>query len=47
MWWFDDAFWVDLVRHGLDQNHVIWFTKLDVDPAVKLKQGWKSINYVC
>jgi hypothetical protein len=44
----DDAFWVDLVRHGYDRHRVIWFTKLDVDPGVRLPSTpqWKSIDYV-
>jgi hypothetical protein len=44
----DDAFWVDLVRHGHPQNRTIWFTKLDVDPDVRLPSHpqWKSIDYV-
>jgi 4-amino-4-deoxy-L-arabinose transferase-like glycosyltransferase len=44
----DDAFWVDLVRDGFQEKRTIWFTKLDVDPAVKLptKPAWKGIDYV-
>ncbi|MFC1414120.1 ArnT family glycosyltransferase [Streptacidiphilus sp. N1-12] len=44
----DDAFWVDLVRDGFPQSHVIWFTKLDVDPAVRVPghPQWTGIDYV-
>lgn len=44
----DDAFWVDLVQHGFQQQRTIWFTKLDVDSAVKLptKPEWKGIDYI-
>ena len=44
----DDAFWVDLVRAGFPQSHVIWFTKLDVDPAVHVPghPQWTGIDYV-
>ena len=44
----DDAFWVDLVRSGFRQKRTIWFTKLDVDPDVKLPvtPAWKGIDYV-
>lgn len=44
----DDAFWVDLVRHGYHRNRVIWFTKLDVDPAILIDTSppWRGIDYV-
>ncbi len=44
----DDAFWVDLVRHGHPARKVIWFTKLDVDKDVALPahDAWRSIDYV-
>jgi hypothetical protein len=44
----DDAFWVDLVRHGHPSQKVIWFTKLDVDKDVALptKEAWRGIDYV-
>jgi hypothetical protein len=44
----DDAFWVDLVRAGFPRDHVIWFTKLDVDKDVKLpgSPAWKAIDYI-
>ncbi len=42
----DDAFWVDLVRGGHPPATTIWFTKLDVDPDVKLPHGWRSVRYV-
>ena len=44
----DDSLWVDLVTAGFAPSHVIWFTKLDVDSAVKLPATpqWKGIDYV-
>lgn len=29
----DNAIWVDLVRSGLPERNVVWFYKLDLDPA--------------
>jgi hypothetical protein len=42
----DDSLWVDLVDRGLPPDKVIWFYKVDLDPAVKLPNGWRSIAYV-
>ncbi len=44
----DDSFWVDLVRAGHPSDHVIWFTKLDVDKDVKIPgdHQWAGISYV-
>jgi hypothetical protein len=44
----DDSLWVDLVRDGYSRDRIIWFTKLDVDPEVKLPatQAWRAIDYV-
>jgi hypothetical protein len=44
----DDSYWVDLVRNGYPADKVIWFTKLDVDPALDLPKlhAWRVINYV-
>ena len=44
----DDSLWVDLVNAGFAPSHVIWFTKLDVDTAVRLPATpqWKGIDYV-
>ena len=42
----DDALWVDLVNAGFDpQRSVIWFYKLDLDPAIKLPDGWRGVEY--
>ena len=43
-----DSLWVDLVRSGFPASHVIWFTKLDVDPDVRLPSNpqWAAINYI-
>jgi 4-amino-4-deoxy-L-arabinose transferase-like glycosyltransferase len=44
----DDSLWVDLVRAGHPSDHVIWFTKLDVDSDVKIPgtHQWAGISYV-
>lgn len=43
-----DSLWVDLVEAGFPASHVIWFTKLDVDPDVKLPTSpqWAGIDYI-
>jgi hypothetical protein len=44
----DDAMWVDLVRSGFDRDDVIWYYKVDTDPAVAatLPNGWRDVDYV-
>jgi 4-amino-4-deoxy-L-arabinose transferase-like glycosyltransferase len=44
----DDSFWVDLVRAGHPADHVVWFTKLDVDKDVRIPgtHQWAGISYV-
>ncbi|WP_055590702.1 glycosyltransferase family 39 protein [Streptacidiphilus griseoplanus] len=44
----DDSFWVDLVQAGFPADHVVWYTKLDVDPAVRIphRPQWAGIGYV-
>jgi 4-amino-4-deoxy-L-arabinose transferase-like glycosyltransferase len=44
----DSTLWLDLVRHGYKRENVIWFYKLDVDPAVMatLPGGWRDIDYL-
>ncbi|MGW2095903.1 ArnT family glycosyltransferase [Promicromonospora sukumoe] len=44
----DDAMWVDLVRAGWDRDNVIWYYKLDTDPAVQAQSpnGWRDADYV-
>ncbi|MFI9274350.1 ArnT family glycosyltransferase [Kitasatospora sp. NPDC052896] len=45
----DDALWLDLVHDGFQPGTgVIWFYKLDLDPAVAkaLPQGWRSLDYI-
>jgi len=44
----DDAMWVDLVTAGWDRDNVIWYYKLDTDPAVQAKSpnGWRDADYV-
>ncbi|WP_144874595.1 glycosyltransferase family 39 protein [Microbacterium sp. 1.5R] len=44
----DDAMWVDLVRAGWDRDNVIWYYKLDTDPAVQADSpnGWRDADYV-
>ncbi|AEV85039.1 hypothetical protein ACWT_4015 [Actinoplanes sp. SE50] len=44
----DDVLWLDCVRAGYQQQKVIWFYKLDLDPAVKatLPHGWHDVDYI-
>jgi hypothetical protein len=43
----DDAIWLDLVGAGYHPGQgAIWFYKLDLDPAVKLANGWHDLDYV-
>lgn len=44
----DDAMWVDLVKAGWDRDNVIWYYKLDTDPAVQSQSpnGWRDADYV-
>lgn len=44
----DDAMWVDLVESGFDRDNVIWFYKLDTDPAVQAQspRGWRDSDFV-
>ncbi len=44
----DDSLWVDLIRHGYNRDRIIWFTKLDVDPQLKLPKtnAWQALDYV-
>ena len=38
--------WLDLVRDGRQREDVVWFYKLDLDPAIELPGGWRSIDYM-
>jgi hypothetical protein len=44
----DDVLWIDLVDGGFRRERVIWFYKLDLDPAVRaqLPHGWRDVDYV-
>jgi 4-amino-4-deoxy-L-arabinose transferase-like glycosyltransferase len=44
----DDVLWIDLVDAGFRRERVIWFYKLDLDPAVQaqLPRGWRDVDYV-
>lgn len=44
----DDAMWVDLVTAGFQRDNVIWFYKLDTDPAVQAQSpnGWSDSDYI-
>ena len=42
----EDTIWVDLVERGFDADRVIWFFKYDLDPAVRLPHGWRSVDYI-
>jgi hypothetical protein len=40
----DDVLWLDAIEAGFDRERVIWFYKLDLDPAVSatLPDGWRD-----
>jgi Dolichyl-phosphate-mannose-protein mannosyltransferase len=43
----DDAIWLDLIREGYRPGDgAIWFYKIDLDPAVRLENGWRDLDYV-
>ena len=44
----DDVLWLDCVRAGYRPERVIWFYKLDLDPAVagRLPHGWSDVDYL-
>ena len=44
----DDALWVDLVRAGFPRDEVVWYYKVDTDPAVEAlsPNGWRDYDYV-
>ena len=42
----DDVLWLDCVNAGYQQEKVVWFYKLDLDPGVKLPLGWRSVDYI-
>ena len=44
----DDSMWVDLVRAGFPRDNVIWYYKVDTDPAVQAlaPNGWQDYDYV-
>ncbi len=44
----DDSVWVDLVNAGFSPDHVVWFYKIDTDPAIERRfpNGWRDFQYV-
>jgi hypothetical protein len=43
----DDGLWLDLVAEGYQPGRgAIWFYKLDLDPAIRLENGWRDVHYV-
>ncbi len=44
----DDSMWVDLVRAGFPRDNVVWYYKVDTDPAVQAlaPNGWQDYDYV-
>jgi 4-amino-4-deoxy-L-arabinose transferase-like glycosyltransferase len=44
----DDVLWLDAIEAGFDRERVIWFYKLDLDPAVSatLPDGWRDVDYL-
>jgi 4-amino-4-deoxy-L-arabinose transferase-like glycosyltransferase len=44
----DDAMWVDMVDAGFPRENVVWYYKVDTDPAVAdlAPNGWQDYDYV-
>jgi hypothetical protein len=44
----DDSMWVDLVKAGFPRDNVVWYYKVDTDPAVEAQapDGWRDYDYV-
>jgi hypothetical protein len=44
----DDVLWLDCVHAGYPSGNVIWFYKLDLDPAIaaRLRSGWRDVDYI-
>lgn len=44
----DDALWVDLYKDGFPRSNVVWYYKLDTDPAVRAlaPRGWRDYDYI-
>jgi hypothetical protein len=44
----DNTVWIDLVERGYPRKNVVWFYKLDLDPAVQAQHrgGWQAMDYV-
>lgn len=44
----DDAFWLDLVRAGQPRQDVVWYYKVDTDPAVGglAPDGWRDYTWI-
>jgi 4-amino-4-deoxy-L-arabinose transferase-like glycosyltransferase len=44
----DDSMWVDLVEAGWDRENVVWYYKLDTDPAVagQSPNGWRDSDFI-
>ena len=44
----DDAFWLDLVRSGQPRQDVVWYYKVDTDPAVSglAPNGWRDYTWL-
>lgn len=43
----DNSIWLDLVRTPLPEHNVVWFYKLDLDPAgAGLDEDWRGFDYI-
>ncbi|MGW4351441.1 ArnT family glycosyltransferase [Nocardia sp. NPDC004582] len=43
----DDVLWLDMVRLGFTPGlGAIWFYKLDLDPGVRLPNGWRDVDWI-
>jgi glycosyltransferase XagB len=43
----DNVYWIDLVDRGYSPISLVWFYKLDLDPAVagRFPEGWRDFDY--
>jgi len=44
----DNVYWIDLVERGYQPASLVWFYKLDLDPAVagRFPEGWRDFDYI-
>jgi hypothetical protein len=43
----DNVTWTDLIREGYPEETLIWFNRLDNDPAVQASVGdWRNVDWI-